>query len=333
MKKIYAVLLVVLLGVTMWTYATESVTQSYSQYGRPPNDTLVVTFTWTSAANGSVTATAIATATMTLIKGMYLSQVVTDPGSTAPTDNYAVTVTDANSLDLLGAAGANRDDTNTEVAFPTTVARPVDTTLTLNITSNVVDSATGVTKLYFSRTPTGGTQSASISGTVDVNVASGVTVDVAEGAAAGAYPALIGGIARSSDGTAVDTGDSVRAYMDLLGKLTISPYSISDNWFVSSGSDTGTNEITLQSASASLRYYITAFACSNTSAATAADALILDGASGSTLYRIPCPALGGATATFPTPIPLSTTNKAVIVKSSASVSTMYFSVTGFKAIR
>jgi len=40
---------------------------------------------------------------------------ITDPGAPAPSDNYTVTVTDSDGVDLLlGAATANRDTANTE---------------------------------------------------------------------------------------------------------------------------------------------------------------------------------------------------------------------------
>lgn len=50
----------------------------------------------------------------TLIKG------VTDPGSAAPTDNYDVTITDEEGVDVLAACQstlANRDTTNSEQAY------------------------------------------------------------------------------------------------------------------------------------------------------------------------------------------------------------------------
>lgn len=39
---------------------------------------------------------------------------VTNPGATAPTDDYDIVITDAEGNDILAGAGANRDTANTE---------------------------------------------------------------------------------------------------------------------------------------------------------------------------------------------------------------------------
>ena len=81
-------------------------------------------------------------------------QIVTDPQSTAPQDNYDITVTDSVGADLLLGVGANRDTSNTEIAIVESngahsVVAETDT-LTLTITNNNVNSAGIVIKLYWS---------------------------------------------------------------------------------------------------------------------------------------------------------------------------------------
>ena len=44
--------------------------------------------------------------------------VETDPGATAPTDQYDITLINSNSRDVMGGALANRSDTNTEAVMP-----------------------------------------------------------------------------------------------------------------------------------------------------------------------------------------------------------------------
>lgn len=44
--------------------------------------------------------------------------VTTNPGSTAPTDNYDITLTDEDGLDVLNGKAANRDTANTERVDP-----------------------------------------------------------------------------------------------------------------------------------------------------------------------------------------------------------------------
>ena len=110
----------------------------------------VVTFTCTAdSSDGSYPATTVSTD----IKGRLL-QIVTDPQSTAPQDNYDITVTDSVGADLLLGVGANRDTSNTEIAIVESngahsVVAETDT-LTLTITNNNVNSAGIVIKLYWS---------------------------------------------------------------------------------------------------------------------------------------------------------------------------------------
>ena len=63
-----------------------------------------------------------------------VTSVVTNPGATAPTDNWDLTITDADSYDVLQGVGADRDTTNTETAEPATVSL-VFGKLTLNVTN------------------------------------------------------------------------------------------------------------------------------------------------------------------------------------------------------
>lgn len=61
---------------------------------------------------------------------------ITDPaaGGVQPDDNYTVTVTDADAVDLLlGAATANRDETNTEFILEASMAGVAMSQLTFNV--------------------------------------------------------------------------------------------------------------------------------------------------------------------------------------------------------
>lgn len=66
---------------------------------------------WTSDSSGNATYTTAG------VNGTIL-RFVTDPGSTAPTDNYDVTLSDENGVDVLSGLGANRDASNTEESLP-----------------------------------------------------------------------------------------------------------------------------------------------------------------------------------------------------------------------
>lgn len=99
-----------------------------------------IAWTWTSTAGGA--ADLVTTVTYT---GQIVA-LVTDPGATAPTDNYDITVTDADGVDVLNALGANRDTANTEQVV-SGMGIVVGQPLTLNVT-NAGDSKQGVVYLY-----------------------------------------------------------------------------------------------------------------------------------------------------------------------------------------
>lgn len=83
----------------------------------------------------------------------FVTMVTTNPGATAPTDNYDITITDSDGVDIMGGELANRDTTNTEQATPLVGAtyrdRHVIGKLTLNISGNAVNSATGTVVIYY----------------------------------------------------------------------------------------------------------------------------------------------------------------------------------------
>lgn len=73
----------------------------------------VYTISSTSDASGNVTAT------LPNIQGK-LTRVVTNPGATAPTDDWDVVLNDADGLDVFMGKGANRDTANSEQFTPFT---------------------------------------------------------------------------------------------------------------------------------------------------------------------------------------------------------------------
>lgn len=85
----------------------------------------------------------------------HLLQLKTNPGATAPTDNYDITIEDAHGLDVLQGLGANRDTANSEgpgIIFASTSIHPyVDggDALTLKIANNAVNSAIIVIELTY----------------------------------------------------------------------------------------------------------------------------------------------------------------------------------------
>lgn len=103
---------------------------------------------WTADTDGSFSATP----TDHRIDGLILG-VETDPGATAPTDNYDIALNDANGIDVMGGALADRDTANTEFAAPLVNGVewmvPVVGVLQLAITNNSVNSATGLVRIWY----------------------------------------------------------------------------------------------------------------------------------------------------------------------------------------
>lgn len=97
-----------------------------------------LTLTWTSDASGD--------ATLVFQMQGAIVRMVTNPGSTAPTDNYDITLVDPDGVDLLAAEGINRDTSTSEQVFPTnTPFHYGDVTFTV---ANAGDTKDGVCVLY-----------------------------------------------------------------------------------------------------------------------------------------------------------------------------------------
>ena len=68
-------------------------------------------------------------------------------GVAAPTDDYDITVTDADGHDVLWGAGANRDTADTEYVARASLAAVAGSVLTLTV-ANAGDTKSGVVVLY-----------------------------------------------------------------------------------------------------------------------------------------------------------------------------------------
>lgn len=110
-----------------------------TRYRAADSDVVRITIDWTSHTDGTVTQ-----AFPKAYSGI-IERVVFNPGATAPTDLYDVTITDDQGVDVLAGQGANLSTSATSHVKPgipfkdgtTTSVAPVviDDTLTLNITN------------------------------------------------------------------------------------------------------------------------------------------------------------------------------------------------------
>jgi hypothetical protein len=82
------------------------------------------------------------------LKG-FLIQAITNPGATAPTDNYDIQITNSEGASISGTNLDNRDTANSEAVIFS--APPLcDGDMSLAVTNNSVNSATGRIVLYLS---------------------------------------------------------------------------------------------------------------------------------------------------------------------------------------
>ena len=123
-----------------------------------PNNSDIRTITYTctaDAADGSFPSTALTTEQALYVTGYHCYLAVTDPGATAPTDDYDIAITDTYSCDVFGGALADRDTANSEQVAPAVGSayggRTCAGVWTLAITNNSVNSAVVTLVLYFSK--------------------------------------------------------------------------------------------------------------------------------------------------------------------------------------
>jgi len=156
-KKLHRVLMFLVLslmlalpGYSAGSSVTQAVANIADVSGSPNFRTLTFSFT-ADDSDGSVPATASSATNTTYIQGWFIIAVITDPGATAPTDDYDITLT-YSGLDLMGGNLANRDTANTEIAYPASNA-PVLGAITFTLTNNLVNSAVGDVIVIFAKQP------------------------------------------------------------------------------------------------------------------------------------------------------------------------------------
>ena len=133
-----------------------SVTISYSTVDVPytAKELIKVEIDWTAdSSDGSVPQTDFSGSDFVKILGRKCVLAVTDPGATAPTDQYDIEILDEYGVDVMGASLTNRNATASEQAIPLIsslyVPRLCAGTWTFKLTNNSVNSATGKCILYF----------------------------------------------------------------------------------------------------------------------------------------------------------------------------------------
>jgi len=153
-KKLFAILIMALL-FTPSAFATDDTVRQTTAMST--QDTRIIDFKWVGDSSaGTVTSTQLDQNLYNSIDGWYLVAVMTDPGATAPTDDYDLVINNSSGLDMMDGNLTDRDTADTEIAYADTLASVVDSRFTV-VWSNQTDAgATGTIRMYFSMRPAPG---------------------------------------------------------------------------------------------------------------------------------------------------------------------------------
>lgn len=150
----HSVLLLLLLLLTFHLSLFTSLTWAAGNTDQRCEDDGDDGYVWIITFSADASAATIPSTTMSNdcirdIRGTYLYQVDTDPASPAPTDDWDITISaSGGSTDVMGSQCLNRDATNSETCYPLNYYL-VDAPLTMGISGNLVNSATGTVKVFF----------------------------------------------------------------------------------------------------------------------------------------------------------------------------------------
>lgn len=144
-------------------------------------------------------------------------------------------------------------------------------------------------------------------------------------------PIAAGGEARTTDRTAVSSGDVAGFCTDLFGKQVVLPYSIPDLFVrgqnASAITDT-TSTAVVAAIGSGIRFYMTQMVLTMDTGVTASMVKVLDGATEK--FRVFLSSPSTVTLTFPVPYQF-TANTALNVQAVTSSCSYWVSVSGFKA--
>ena len=149
-RLLLALLMILVMATSSWAVGTASVTNVEKVKVLNEQSRVVLTITWVDDNAGTTLAINSATYGIT---GWYLYSVETNPSNvTAPTDNYDITLVDADGVDLAGGTLMNRDTATTELVNVGTssIGFPVIRgTFTFTLSGNAVVGGTGTCILTF----------------------------------------------------------------------------------------------------------------------------------------------------------------------------------------
>lgn len=146
MKKLFILVVLLALLIPCQVFAAGTLTGHTGAWTQVSADVYKKTLTWVDDTNGT-------TGTIALDSrwhGWKLWHVITDPGATAPTDNYDIVLRRGTSAgeDLMGGKLIDRDTSTTESAYPNTATPILDSDIYFALSGNSVNGGTGTVTIY-----------------------------------------------------------------------------------------------------------------------------------------------------------------------------------------
>lgn len=233
---------------------------------------------------------------------------------------------------LIDSAGAEKGTNGNPLSVTVTNTPAVSQSGTWNVTniSGTVSLPTGAA------TAANQTSANTKLDTIITNTGAGALIDETAFTEGTTSSILFGGYFKTAP-TALTTGQSGALTVTADRKLITSPYADYANFSGSasqSSAMTGTASTSLLAApGANLRWYITAFTCSDSHATVGTDVILQDGSGGTQLWLIPAsPNFGGAVQTLPSTIKQPTINTALFVQNVTTGANTKCSVAAFKGV-
>lgn len=102
---------------------------------------------WTSGTSGGDAGNATGASTYAYDGKVELLTTIPSGGGTAPSDNYDITLTDSDGVDVLGGGGTDRDTANTEQVLASNLGAVASSKLTFTV-SNAGNGKAGTAYVY-----------------------------------------------------------------------------------------------------------------------------------------------------------------------------------------
>jgi len=150
-RLLLALFLVFILETSVWAAGDVLINASSMQI-LGQQSRRIITLSWTADAAAATVPNKVIDVSTYDVMGWYLYSAETNPGTTAPTDNYDIVINDADGVDIAGGLLMNRDTSTTELVCVGISAHGypiVRGNLTFVLSNNAVNSATGTCILTF----------------------------------------------------------------------------------------------------------------------------------------------------------------------------------------